>query len=385
MIPLKPAFGPNTQKTYLSRSVSRAMSMDHPVGDPFGGPAYGERRDPISAIISVATMYGASAGFTFVGMTLASGMVFAGAAMSLVGNVTGNSTLTKIGMVTGLAGAAGSFLAPETFGSVFPGGETSSTGTTGTETGASTTTNSLSQSPANMVDSGDIATVSTSGGDVAVNATGNTAVNAPTDGLINSQAQVAGPITTTQPVTTPLSNAAAMNYEDIGAIASPGTSVGNVGLTTDVGSSIGQVGASNVGQQASVVQTPFKTALADLNVTPSVNASMGTIPPESGTFDNLLAFANKNPGATMMASQAIGQAAGAVGDVVTGKSAATVDQLKADTAYRQALADKTRRELELEAERRRRINANAGTQLAFSANPNAVTINKPGLINAARA
>lgn len=40
-------------KTYLSRSQSRvAQSLDIPVGDPFGGPAYGEKRD-IGTAISV--------------------------------------------------------------------------------------------------------------------------------------------------------------------------------------------------------------------------------------------------------------------------------------------------------------------------------------------
>ena len=33
-------------KTYLSRSLSRFWSAEFPVGDPFGGPAYGEKNDP---------------------------------------------------------------------------------------------------------------------------------------------------------------------------------------------------------------------------------------------------------------------------------------------------------------------------------------------------
>jgi hypothetical protein len=39
-------------KTYLSRAQTRAMSIDHPIGDPFGGAAYGELRDPVTAAIS---------------------------------------------------------------------------------------------------------------------------------------------------------------------------------------------------------------------------------------------------------------------------------------------------------------------------------------------
>lgn len=104
-------FIPRHQKTYLSREMTRAMALDHPIGDPHGGPAYGERNDPVSAVISLAAMGGtyAAAG-SFAAMTLVQGAVFAGAALSLVGNVTGNQTLSKIGMVVGLAGGIGSLL-----------------------------------------------------------------------------------------------------------------------------------------------------------------------------------------------------------------------------------------------------------------------------------
>ena len=49
------------EKTYLSRAMTRAMSLDHPIGDPTGGPAYGERRDPVSAVLAVAGMWEAGA------------------------------------------------------------------------------------------------------------------------------------------------------------------------------------------------------------------------------------------------------------------------------------------------------------------------------------
>lgn len=39
-------------KIYLSRAQSRAYSYEFGVGDPTGGPAYGERRDPVSAVVS---------------------------------------------------------------------------------------------------------------------------------------------------------------------------------------------------------------------------------------------------------------------------------------------------------------------------------------------
>lgn len=48
-------------KHYLTRAQNRAYAMDNPIGDPFGGAAYGEKNDPISAIISVgANLLGSS-------------------------------------------------------------------------------------------------------------------------------------------------------------------------------------------------------------------------------------------------------------------------------------------------------------------------------------
>ena len=41
-------------KVYLSRRQTRAMSIDHPIGDPTGGPAYRELRDPVTAIAASA-------------------------------------------------------------------------------------------------------------------------------------------------------------------------------------------------------------------------------------------------------------------------------------------------------------------------------------------
>lgn len=48
------SFGNSISKVYLSRAQTRAMSMDGPVGDPFGGPAYGEKNDPVTAAVGVS-------------------------------------------------------------------------------------------------------------------------------------------------------------------------------------------------------------------------------------------------------------------------------------------------------------------------------------------
>lgn len=41
------------KKIYLSKSDNRKWSMDHPVGDPFGGPAYGEKNEPTTIMMAV--------------------------------------------------------------------------------------------------------------------------------------------------------------------------------------------------------------------------------------------------------------------------------------------------------------------------------------------
>lgn len=107
------------RKYHFSRAETRAMALDHPIGDPTGGAAYGEKNDPVSAVISLATMGGtyataataagaaAGIGATFSAMSVMQGITFAGAALNLVGNISGNKTLQKIGMVAGIAGGIG--------------------------------------------------------------------------------------------------------------------------------------------------------------------------------------------------------------------------------------------------------------------------------------
>lgn len=40
------------RKHYLTRAQNRAYALDNPIGDPFGGAAYGEKNDPTTAFIS---------------------------------------------------------------------------------------------------------------------------------------------------------------------------------------------------------------------------------------------------------------------------------------------------------------------------------------------
>jgi len=45
-------------KYYLSRAQTRALSSEYPVGDPTGGAAYGEKNDPVTAIIGTTLVGG---------------------------------------------------------------------------------------------------------------------------------------------------------------------------------------------------------------------------------------------------------------------------------------------------------------------------------------
>jgi len=40
------------RKHYLTKAQNRAYALDNPIGDPFGGAAYGEKNDPTSALIA---------------------------------------------------------------------------------------------------------------------------------------------------------------------------------------------------------------------------------------------------------------------------------------------------------------------------------------------
>jgi len=80
------------RKTYLSLSLSRALAAEFPIGDPYGGPAYGERNAP--AVVAVVAFVAANAG------TIA----MIGLALNVAGAITGNKTLSTIGTVMSVVG-----------------------------------------------------------------------------------------------------------------------------------------------------------------------------------------------------------------------------------------------------------------------------------------
>jgi hypothetical protein len=312
-------------KIYFSRSISRTLSADQPVGDPTGGVAYGEKNDPVSAIISIATMGGtyAAAG-SFAAMTVMQGITFAGAALSLAGNVTGNKTLSKIGMVAGIAGGIGSLAESAGIISRTPTlGETfGSTGGSGTAAGAMSSKSALSQ----------------------------------------SQAQSAGNLTdeiAAQTKITDANMAARGGYVSGGAGQAANSYAGAQGGAVTTPANVNaSAGLPNSGSAYTGAYTPPSTAIA----TSDALAKTATDPnifskaweATKGAGSAVMDFTKAYPEGAMM----IGATAQPVADYLSGKTDAEIAALEAQTGY--ADANALRIQEDIAREKRRRENLNAG-------------------------
>jgi hypothetical protein len=305
-------------KIYFSRSISRTLSADHPVGDPTGGVAYGEKNDPVSAIISIATMGGtyAAAG-SFAAMTVMQGITFAGAALSLVGNVTGSKTLSKIGMIAGIAGGIGSLA--ESAGII---SKTPTLGQTFGSTAAapSATTGALSQSAAsgNLADEM-AAAQKTADANMAARG-GN--VSGGAGQAANSYAGAQG-----------------------GAVTTPANVNAPAGLP-------------NSGSAYTGAYTPPSTAIATSDALAKTATEPGIFSKAweatKGAGSAVMDFTKAYPEGAMM----IGATAQPVADYLSGKTDAEIAALEAQTGY--ADANALRIQEEIAREKRRRENLNAG-------------------------
>lgn len=338
------------QKTYLSREMTRAMALDHPIGDPFGGAAYGERRDPVSAVISIASMAStyAAAG-TFAAMTLTQGLVFAGAAIGLAGNITGNKTLSKIGMVTGLAGGVG-MLAEWATGSTI-GGTLGETFGSSSSAAANAPASGLSQSAAPGAQVPVVDGVATSmpvdmGGPALATDLGP--LNAPSvaTGPLNTPGAATGPLNAPGSGIQPL-NAAPVDYSLPTAPGAPGAPGLKIGAGT--GTNLSSAGRAAPGFTDSLKAGNYGDAL-------------------SAAGSNIMDLAKSNPGAAMM----MGNAASGVADWLSGKTDAEIAALEAQVGFADARAMQIQEEIA--RERRRRTNVNRNVQSAgpgIQVNPNA--------------
>lgn len=102
------------QPHFVTREVQRAWGIENPIGDPFGGAAYGEKNggggigkvfSSVVPIVAGAAMIIGSGGA--LAPMVIGGAMMAGGAMSGIGAISGNQTLSKIGGITSaVAGVA---------------------------------------------------------------------------------------------------------------------------------------------------------------------------------------------------------------------------------------------------------------------------------------
>lgn len=342
------------QKTYLSRAMTRAMALDHPIGDPTGGPAYGERREPVSAVLAIGSIvagYGAAtaAGATMAAMVLG-GMAMAGGALSLVGNVTGNAKLQKFGSIVGLVGGAGIALG---------------------NLGAFALTDAAAASAAPAA------------GAAAEAATVNPAADA---SAVGSQAPVQNGVQVdAAPAPEAVAQPTVLDSPTIEAPSAPAIDAPTIQApASDLIQAPGtQSGQWMIDDQGSRYLMPEGGGVAPGSVTAAPESAYGAAGPAGrqlgmiegawqGVKDaggDLMKFTKDNPMGAYVAAQAVGGAA----DAMSGKSSAQKAQMQADAELRQAQADKVAYELQLAKDRIARLNAGY-TQVnqGMTVNPNAV-------------
>lgn len=330
------------QKIYLTRAATRAMALDHPIGDPTGGPAFGEKNDPVSAVVSVGSMIGAASG-GIAAMTLTQGLVFAGGALSLVGNISGNKTLSKIGMVTGIAGGIGML------------GEWATGATIGGD-----------WKVGDMMGSGAEA-ASSSAGALSGTPTGAT----PADAVRAEIAASASPVEAVQAGAMGGESLAAADYGLTASSIAPGGPGGQYALAAPGGT--GGLGLANTPTMEGLVASPgatdalYQTGKAAPGFMDSLNAgNYGDALSAAGS--NVMGLAKSNPGAAMMMGNAVSGAA----DWLSGKTDAEIAALEAQIGFADARALQVQEEIA--KEKRRRTNLNQGYQQVnqnIQVNPNA--------------
>jgi hypothetical protein len=363
----------NFQKTYMSRAITRAMAVDHPVGDPFGGAAYGERNDPISAAISIGTMF--ATGSAMMTGSVMAGIAFAGAAVSLVGNVTGNKTLMQIGAIAGLAGGLGSMGA---FGQAAKGA------TWGSLAGTSAST-------AGAANAANVASSTTPWG-------GSTVGTPPPGGSpFTSSYGAEGAASAAAPAAAPIPAGPSVNAQGVPSAYGTNIAAGGVPSPSVTPVSVTDAtSAANLGSattQASEIVSMDQLGSQNFGLTPGGVGEQTFGQKMMGYGKQALDFAKTNPTGAYM----IGKTVGGAADWLSGKTDAELDMLKATADSKRAeeqlygvRADQLRSDIE--REKQRRANLNAGYQqvnAGIAVNPNASIPQpwgqqSPGLINGVR-
>lgn len=97
---------PKTQ--YSTVSYARLMSVEMPFADAHRGTPFNQKNGPAIALVPAAGTI--SAGVALGASTLLGGLMIVGGVMSGLGALTGNKTLSTLGMVAGIAGGIGAGL-----------------------------------------------------------------------------------------------------------------------------------------------------------------------------------------------------------------------------------------------------------------------------------
>ena len=97
----------------MSLAVSKAMAVDHPMGDPTGGAAYGRREMPVVAVAIAVWEVAAVIEVGVAALTAFQAVAAVSAVVGAVGAVTGNQDLVKIGAIGSVVGGVGSFAASQ--------------------------------------------------------------------------------------------------------------------------------------------------------------------------------------------------------------------------------------------------------------------------------
>lgn len=332
------------KKIYLSREMSRAMAFDHPIGDPTGGPAYGEKNDPISAAISVGTML-FTAEAAFAGSIMA-GVAFGGAAISLVGNITGNKTLSQVGMVAGLIGGAGMM---GMFGEAAQGATWSSA--FGAEAGAGATPLASTPTPEVTPPTGPQTPV-VDGAPTSAAPTPQAAPNPvnPTPAQ-TSLAETLKPPVVEAPANNLASTPAADWKAELGLKSAPQMSYAP--------------GMAPGEQLQAALKPGFTESLQAGKFGDAATAAWDNV---KGFGKGAMDMAKSNPGAAYV----MAQAAGGVANWLSGKTDAEINALQAQTGYADARAQQIQAEIQKEKSRRANLNAGYTTvNTALNVNPNA--------------
>jgi hypothetical protein len=348
------------RKIYLSRAQTRAMAMDHPIGDPTGGPAYGERNDPVSAVVSVATMY-LSYEAAFVAGSVCAGMMFAGAAMNLVGNASGNKNLQMLGTVVGLAGGVGSLANL---------GEASASSVSSSSIDAA---NASKDPIASLNESqGWTSTAGADTGAAASTAANTTSASSNIVGDANPNVTVNTAPQTTVEAPTPLADTSAVTATNAATTAP--TSENLITGNADKAALYGNAGYGETMPSAEI--TGYDKAVAASGGPNGVNnMGSGSWLPEWGkmsTMDKLIA--------TKIGSDVVGGVTNYIAPSPQAKAA--TDQANANAQLATAQSDKIKADEALRQQRLANLNRNMQMGLGIGSNQGAVAVNapQPGLI-----